>query len=75
MTSATEMKWMPKNSKPAKPGWHYVREVTPRLCVGIRYFDDSKDGSWWAACKDGIVPNDTFFDWLNVPGISDRQQS
>lgn len=71
--------WMPRRTDPTHAGWYYVREVRPRLCIGIRYFDDSQ-GSWWAISKDGkndgsLVPNETFHDWLTIPNISDRQRS
>jgi len=71
--------WMPRRTDPTHSGWYYVREVQPRLCVGIRYFDDS-DQTWWAVSKDGkndgsLVPNETFYDWLTIPHISDRQRS
>lgn len=65
--------WMPRRTDPLKPGWYYVREVTPRLCIGIRYFDDSNQ-TWWAfnsAIRD-LVPNETFHDWLCIPNIADR---
>lgn len=70
--------WMPRRTDPTHAGWYYVREVQPRLCVGIRYFDDSK-GDWWAVSKDGkndgsLVPNGSFHDWLTIPNISDRQR-
>lgn len=79
MQTIVSMKWMPKNARPPRPGWHYVRETWPRLCVGVRYYDDSS-GGWWAVSKDAkndgaLVPNETFFDWLNIPGISDRQSA
>ena len=68
--------WLPRRTDPTHSGWYYVREVQPRLCIGIRYFDDSK-GEWWAVSKDGkndgsLVPNETFHDWLTIPNISDR---
>lgn len=66
--------WVPRRTDPVKPGWYYVREITPKLCIGIRYFDDSK-GTWWAfsqECK-GLVPNESFHDWLAIENISDRQ--
>lgn len=70
--------WMPRRTDPMHSGWYYVREVQPRLCVGIRYFDDS-DQTWWAVSKDGkndgsLVPNETFHDWLTIPNITDRQR-
>ncbi len=70
--------WMPRRTDPTHSGWYYVREVTPRLCIGIRYFDDSK-GEWWALSKDAkndglLVPNETFHDWLTIPNITDRQR-
>ena len=70
--------WMPRRTDPMHSGWYYVREVKPRLCVGIRYFDDS-DQTWWAVSKDGkndgsLVPNETFHDWLTIPNITDRQR-
>lgn len=70
--------WMPRRTDPTHAGWYYVREVTPRLCIGIRYFDDSK-AEWWAVSKDGkndgsLVQNETFHDWLTIPNISDRQR-
>jgi hypothetical protein len=70
--------WMPRRTDPIHSGWYYVREVQPRLHVGIRYFDDSNQ-SWWAISKDGkndgsLVPNETFHDWLTIPNITDRQR-
>ena len=71
--------WMPRRTDPMHSGWYYVRETQPRLCVGIRYFDDSNQ-TWWAVSKDGkndgsLVPNEAFHDWLTIPNISDRQRS
>lgn len=71
--------WMPRRTDPTHAGWYYVREVQPRLCIGIRYFEDTK-GEWWAVSKDGkndgsLVPNETFHDWLTIPNISDRQRA
>lgn len=76
--TAVPLWWMPRRTDPTHAGWYYVRETTPRLCIGIRYFDDSK-GEWWAVSKDGkndgsLVPNESFHDWLTIPNISDRQR-
>lgn len=70
--------WMPRRVDPLYAGWYYVRECQPKLRVGIRYFDDSNQ-TWWATSKDSkndgpLVPNETFHDWLSVPGITDRQR-
>lgn len=66
--------WMPRRTDPLHSGWFYVREASPRFCVGMRYFDNSNQ-SWWAfsaECK-SLVPNESFHDWLTIPNISDKQ--
>lgn len=61
-------RWMAKNAKPARAGWHHVRESDGSY--GARYYDDSAEGSWWATtARDGWTPNDSFVDWLLVPEI------
>lgn len=71
--------WMPRRTDPIHSGWYYVREVYPRLCVGVRYFDHSSQ-TWWSVSNDAkndgaLVPNENFHDWLTIPGVSDRQNS
>lgn len=77
-TGSAPFWWMPRRTDPMHSGWYYVREVQPRLRVGIRYFDDSNQ-TWWAVSKDSkndgsLVPNETFHDWLTIPNITDRQR-
>jgi hypothetical protein len=56
--------WRPKNAKPAKHGWHYVRYVNGK--TGMRYYD----GTWWnSTARDGWTPNDSFSEWMHVPRI------
>lgn len=67
------MKWMAKNSKPGRPGWYYTRN-TGGTSIAARYYDDSAGGSWWTStARNGWQPNDSFIEWLQVPGISDCQ--
>ena len=71
--------WMPKRTDPNQAGWYYVKECTDRPCVGVRYFDDSNQ-TWWSVSKDAkndgaLVPNESFYDWLTIPGVSDRQRN
>lgn len=67
------MKWMGKNARPACAGWYYTKNQ--RGSVSARYFDDS-NGIWhFVTAHDGWTPNDSFTEWLNVPGVSDRQRS
>jgi len=73
MTKTTENKWMGKNAKPPRAGWHYTKNHDGSIAA--RYFDDS-DASWWVStARNGWTPNDSFTEWLNVPGVSDRQHS
>ena len=70
---------MPKRTDPNYAGWYYVREKWPSSCVGVRYFDDSNQ-TWWAVSKDSkndgaLVPNESFYDWLTIPSVSDRQRN
>lgn len=68
------MKWHGKNAHPEYAGWFYVRETWPKLRVSVRYYDDSRK-SWWAYSQvAGLVPNDSFHDWLNIPNVTDRQR-
>ncbi len=64
--------WCPRSQKPVCSGWYYVWQGIESAPVGMRYFDDSNN-SWWAPTKDGLVPNDSFAEFLYYPGISDRQ--
>lgn len=74
ITCENMARWLPRRTDPNQSGYYYVREVQPRLVIGIRYFDDSNQ-SWWAISKGQLVPNETFHDWLVIPGISDKQGS
>lgn len=70
-----EAKWMAKNSKPIRPGWHYTRNHNGSIAA--RYYDDTptaNGGTWWTAtARNGWKPNDSFVEWMNIPGISDKQ--
>jgi len=75
--TASPLRFMGKNSLPKRSGWYYVREVVNRKCIGLRYFDDS-NSTWYAISKDCkndglLVPNDSFHDWLNIPGVTNHQ--
>jgi hypothetical protein len=64
---------MSKNAKPKRPGWHYTHNLDGRT-ISARYYDDSKGGIWWCSnARDGWTPNNSFIDWLNIPGVSDAQ--
>ncbi len=73
-------KWRARNSNPPHAGWYYVRPfdrgpapnpVDPGVNSGIRYFDDS-DGTWWLPRREGLTPNDSFSEWLFIPGLDQR---
>jgi len=64
------MKWFSKNAKPPSAGFYYVRQERN---IGVRYFEDTKR-VWWllgTTCE----PNDSFYEWLNIEGVSDKQRS
>lgn len=62
--------WTGQQVNPLKAGWHYVREENG--AIGMRYYDDSDDGSWWHTSRRyGWCPNISFTAWLWLPGVSD----
>lgn len=70
------MPWIGKKAKPTFSGYHYVRSrLNKPGQVSIRYFDDSNGGSWWLPGNAGFTPNDSFYEWLTIPGISNSQRS
>lgn len=70
--SLRKMKWFSKNAKPPASGFYYVRQDRN---VSMRYFEDTQ-AIWWLFVARGISePNDHFTEWLNIPGVSDKQWS
>jgi hypothetical protein len=71
MNEKLEIKWMGKNSRPSRAGWHYTRNHDGSLTA--RYFDDSNNSWWRSTAANGWVPNDSFVTWLTIPDVSDQQ--
>ena len=73
--SVSGMRWKPKNAKPPTAGWYYVRpvfSVKNNVKCSIRYYDDS-NSSWWMPSANGMNPNDSFSEWLLIPGLEQRR--
>jgi hypothetical protein len=66
-------RWVEKYYAPKRAGWHYTRNLDGT--ISARYFDDGKQSWWTSNARDGWTPNDSFTEWLQVPGVSENQAS
>jgi hypothetical protein len=64
-------RWVEKYYVPKRAGWHYTRNLDGT--ISARCFDDSKQSWWTSNARDGWTPNDSFTEWLQVPGVSENQ--
>jgi hypothetical protein len=64
-------RWVEKYYVPKRSGWHYTRNLDGT--ISARYFDDSRQSWWVSNAIFGWTPNDSFTEWLQVPGVSENQ--